>query len=45
MFGEVRETEKDLISKFEINSYPTILVLTDPEKMIGTKYEGTFKKD
>ncbi|KAL4466992.1 hypothetical protein ABPG74_010589 [Tetrahymena malaccensis] len=44
-FGEVRDTEKDLISKFKVTDFPTLLVLSEPENYLGIKYEGAFKKD
>ena len=45
VFGEVRESSASLINKFRITSFPTILVLGDPDNYSGVKYEGEFKKD
>ena len=45
VFGEVRESSAALINKFQITSFPTILVLGDPDNYSGVKYEGEFKKD
>lgn len=44
-FGEIRDTDRELISAFKITSYPTLLVLTDPISKTGVKYEGAYKKD
>jgi len=45
VFGEVRESSTTLINKFQITSFPTILVLGDADNYSGVKYEGEFKKD
>jgi len=45
VFGEIRESNADLIKKFGITSFPTIMVLGDARNYAGVKYEGEFKKD
>lgn len=46
IFGEVRETEKDLIEKFGITKFPTLMILSDAENYKGVLYENNdFKKD
>lgn len=45
VFGEIRQSNANLISKFQPQSFPTLLVLGDPENYSGVKYEGEFKKD
>jgi len=44
-FGEVKQSEEELVKRFEITSFPTILALTDPENSIGDKYDGEMKID
>lgn len=44
-FAETRHSETELISKFGIDTFPTLLVLTDPEGYAGEKYEGEMKPD
>ena len=39
-FGEIKQNEEELVRKFGIESFPTILALTDPENYRGEKYEG-----
>lgn len=43
--GEVKSSESELIEKFKITQFPTILALTDPENYVGEKYEGDMKVD
>lgn len=43
--GEVRSSEEALIKKFGVTEFPTIMALTDPENMVGVKYEGDMKFD
>lgn len=38
-FGEVKQIEEIIGKSFGIVTYPTIIALTDPENMIGHKYE------
>jgi thioredoxin-related protein len=40
-FGMVKASENELITKFNIQSYPTLMVLTHPFTYQGKKYEGT----
>lgn len=44
-FAETRASETELIAKFGIETFPTLLVLTDPEGYQGEKYEGEMKPD
>ena len=43
--GEVRQGEENLISKFQITEFSTIVVLTNPESFEGEKYSGEMKVD
>ena len=45
VFGEVRDSNKKLIQKFKIHSFPTIMVLTDPDIYEGVQYANEMKKD
>lgn len=45
VFGEIREYNQALINKFQITTFPTIMVLGDPDTYTGVKYEGDQKKD
>lgn len=44
-FGEIRQTETELIKKFNIKKFPTILALTDPDNFTGEVFEGELKVD
>ena len=44
-FGEIKQSEEELIKKFNIQTFPTILALTDPENYAGEKYEGEVNID
>jgi len=44
-FAETRQSETELITKFGIDTFPTLLVLTDPEGFVGEKYTGEMKPD
>jgi len=44
-FAETRHSETELVAKFGIETFPTLLVLTDPEGFAGEKYEGEMKPD
>lgn len=44
-FGEIRQSEKELAQRFEINVFPSILVISDAENYKGIKYEGVLKRD
>jgi len=43
LFGMVEESETGLIEKFKVTSFPTIMVLTDPEAHTGDIYKGELK--
>jgi protein disulfide-isomerase A6 len=46
LFGEVRKSsDSDLIQKFHITQFPTMLVITEPHSHEGEKYEGELKID
>jgi thioredoxin-like negative regulator of GroEL len=44
-FGEIRSDETELIRKFKITKFPTILALTDPDGYSGDVFEGELKVD
>lgn len=44
-FGEIKQAEEELVKRFGIETFPTIVALTDPENYIGEKYEGEMKID
>jgi len=43
--GEVKQSSTELIKKFNIQKFPTIIALTLPENHEGEKYEGEMKVD
>lgn len=46
LFGEVRKSsERELIERFKVTSFPTMMVITDPHGYEGEKYEGELKID
>ena len=45
VFGEVRQAAAELIKKFGVESFPSLIVLTEPETHKGIRYEGPYKKD
>lgn len=44
-FGEIKQAEEELVKRFGVETFPTIIALTDPENYIGEKYEGEMKID
>lgn len=44
-FGEIKQSEEQLIKKFGIETFPTIIALTEPEEFRGDKYEGEMSPD
>ncbi len=44
-FGEIKKSEEALIKRFGIETFPTIVVLTDPENDGIEKYEGEMNID
>jgi DnaJ family protein C protein 16 len=44
-FGEIRQTEKELVDRYEIKNFPSIMVVTDADKFKGVIYEGTLNRD
>lgn len=44
-FGEVRQSSKTLISKFKVQNFPTVMVVTDALAFRGVSFEGEFKRD
>lgn len=46
LFGEVRKSsEAELVQKFKITQFPTLLVITDPTNFEGEVYTGDMKID
>lgn len=45
VFGEVRQSNTNLIQKFQITNFPTLIVLSEPLNYLGVTYQGDFKKD
>ena len=43
-FGEIRETEKELVKKFGIDRFPLLMVLTDPDNLRGVSYDGPLTR-
>lgn len=43
LFGYVRNTETELVQKFKIEKFPTLVVVTDPLTYQIDKYEGEYK--
>lgn len=44
-FGEVRQSEKELIQRYSITAFPSILVVSDAENYKGIPYEGGMNRD
>ena len=44
-FGEIREGEKELCSKYNINKFPSLFVITDEEEYKGELYNGELSRD
>ena len=44
-FGEVKESEEELIEQFGIYTIPVIMALTDPENFKGEKYDGEVSRE
>ena len=45
IFGEVRQAAAELIKKFGVENFPSLIVLTEAESHKGIRYEGPYKKD
>ena len=45
LFGEIRQSDKEMVSKFKIQQFPSVLVLTEPDYYRGVQYDGQLKKD
>ncbi len=45
LFGEVRSTEREIIDKFKVTKFPTLLIITDPFEYQADLYENEFKID
>ena len=45
LFGEVRQSEKALVDKFNVKTLPTLMVITDPYEYTGEVYSGDLKID
>ncbi len=44
-FGEIREGEKELCNRFNINKFPSLFVITDEEDFKGELYDGELSRD
>lgn len=44
-FGEVRQSEKELVQRFSVVKFPTLLVISDPENHKGVHYDGAMNRD
>jgi len=44
-FGEVKQSETELLKSFGVTTFPTIIALTEPEDYKGEKYEGEMSVD
>lgn len=44
-FGEVRQSETNLVNKFNIKKFPTLLVITDESNYKGVAYTEEFTRD
>jgi curved DNA-binding protein CbpA/thioredoxin-related protein len=44
-FGEIRQTEKELVERFGIKNFPTLFIITDHEKHQGVAYDGPLTRD
>jgi len=45
LFGEVRKSDADLVAKFKVQAFPTLIVVTDPQSFEGEAYTGELKID
>jgi curved DNA-binding protein CbpA len=45
LFGEIRQSDKEMVNKFQIQQFPSVFVLTEPENYRGVLYEGPLKRD
>lgn len=45
VFGEVRKSETELIQKYKVTQFPTILVITDPYEHTGDVFQKDIKID
>ena len=43
--GEIKSSEEELVKLFGVESFPTIIALTEPEEYKGEKYEGEMNPD
>ena len=43
-FGEIRKTQAKLSRLFDIEKYPTLMILSQPDIHIGVKYDGELKR-
>lgn len=44
-FGEIRQSEKELLQRFGIDKFPTVFVISDSEDYKGVTYDGPLKRD
>ena len=45
VFGEIRSSETELLTKFGVDSFPTLLALSDTDGLETSKFEGEMKVD
>jgi thioredoxin-related protein len=45
LIGEVRQSEAELVEKFKVTKFPTLLVVSDSENFQGEVYPGEIKVD
>jgi curved DNA-binding protein CbpA len=43
--GEIRQSETELVQRFEIKKFPTLYVISDPEGYKGVAYDGPLTRD
>jgi len=43
--GEVRSTETELVQRFKVTKFPTLLVISDPETYEAAFYDGAMNRD
>jgi DnaJ family protein C protein 16 len=44
-FGEIRQSEKELVDRYGIQNFPTAMVVTDADNFKGVTYDGPLTRD
>lgn len=44
-FGEIRQSEKELVQRYKVDKFPTLLVVSDGENYEGVVYDGPMSRD